>query len=87
VKGVGVKGWGSCYQAGDQSGWEFATMSKARNLPSKKLGVIYFPARVLINNCLTLCEYQLIVHYVNITEIIVYRLKINHAWSALSSCV
>jgi hypothetical protein len=23
-----VKGWGSCYQTGDQSGWEFATMSK-----------------------------------------------------------
>ncbi len=28
VKGVRVKGWSSCYQARDQSGWGFATKSK-----------------------------------------------------------
>jgi hypothetical protein len=28
VKGARVKGWGSFWQAGDQSGWEFATMSR-----------------------------------------------------------
>jgi hypothetical protein len=27
-EGVRIKGWGSCYQARDQSGWGFATMSK-----------------------------------------------------------
>jgi hypothetical protein len=28
VKGIGIKGWGSCYQARDQSGSGLATMSK-----------------------------------------------------------
>jgi hypothetical protein len=28
VKGVRVKGWGSCYQVGHQRGWQFATMTK-----------------------------------------------------------
>jgi hypothetical protein len=28
VKGVKAKGWGSCYQTGDQGGWEFITTSK-----------------------------------------------------------
>jgi hypothetical protein len=28
VKGARVKGWGSSYQIRDQSGWEFATMSR-----------------------------------------------------------
>ncbi len=28
MKRARVKGWGSCYQARDQRGWEFATMSK-----------------------------------------------------------
>jgi hypothetical protein len=28
VKGVRVKGWGSCYQTRDQVGWGFATMRK-----------------------------------------------------------
>jgi hypothetical protein len=28
VKGARVKGWGIYYQTGDQSGWEFTTMSK-----------------------------------------------------------
>jgi hypothetical protein len=28
VKGVKTNGWGSCYQTGDQGGWEFVTTSK-----------------------------------------------------------
>jgi hypothetical protein len=28
LKGVKAKGWGSCYQNGDQGGWEFVTTSK-----------------------------------------------------------
>jgi hypothetical protein len=41
VKGVRVKGWGSCYQAGDQSGWEFATMSKKLALQVSR-GSLFF---------------------------------------------
>jgi hypothetical protein len=32
VKGVGIEGWDSCYQARDQSGWGFASMSKTLDL-------------------------------------------------------
>ncbi len=28
VKGVKTKGWGSCYQTGNQGGWKFVTTSK-----------------------------------------------------------
>ncbi len=28
MRGEKAKGWGSCYQTGDRSEWEFATMSK-----------------------------------------------------------
>jgi hypothetical protein len=28
VKGGKSQGWGSCYQTGDQGGWEFITTSK-----------------------------------------------------------
>jgi hypothetical protein len=28
VKGAKAKGWGSCYQTGDQGGWDFVTTSK-----------------------------------------------------------
>ncbi len=28
VKGARAKGWGSCYQTGDQGGWEFVAMSR-----------------------------------------------------------
>jgi hypothetical protein len=35
VKRVGIKGWGRCYQARDQSGWGFATMSKTPDFQVK----------------------------------------------------
>jgi hypothetical protein len=41
VKGVKAKGWGSCYQTGDQGGWEFVTMSKKLALQVSKAGILY----------------------------------------------
>ncbi len=48
--------------------------------PPSKSGFFVIFARAL-------CIYWLIVHCVNLNEIPVCRLKINHAWSAPSSCV
>jgi hypothetical protein len=44
VKGARVKGWGRCYQAGNQSGWEFATMSKKLALQVSR-GFFYFSCK------------------------------------------
>jgi hypothetical protein len=41
VKRIRVNGWGSWYQAGDQSGWEFATMSKKLALQVSQ-GLLFF---------------------------------------------
>jgi hypothetical protein len=49
VKGE-VKGWGSCYQTGDQSGWEFATVSKKLALQVSR-GSLFF-ARGSFYSCL-----------------------------------
>jgi hypothetical protein len=51
VKGARVKGWGSSYQARDQSGWEFAPMSKNLVFQVSRGSSLFF-ARGLINNCL-----------------------------------
>jgi hypothetical protein len=55
VKGVEAKGWGSCYQTGDQGGWEFITMSKEL-------------ARQVSRGSLLLCKgfNKVVVHCVNI---------------------
>jgi hypothetical protein len=50
VKGVRVKGRGSCYQARDLSGWGFATMSKI--LALQVSGVL----RGSINDCLYIVQ-------------------------------
>ncbi len=71
VKGVKIKGWGSC------CGWGFATMSKTLAFQISR-GFLYFFKRF---------NYRLIVYCVNINEILVCRLKINHAWSVPSSCI
>ncbi len=44
-EGAKAKVWGSCYQTGDQSGWEFATMSKKLAL-QVSWGSLLFFARV-----------------------------------------
>ncbi len=69
------QGWGSCYQTGDQGGWEFATTSEKLALQiSRGSSLKGFD--------------KLAVHCVNIKYLIsVCRLKINHAWSTPSSCV
>jgi hypothetical protein len=78
VKGVGIKGWGSCYHARDQSGWGFATMSKTLAFQVSMGFFSSFSQGVwLIINCV-LCKYK---------QDFVCRLKINHAWSVSSSCV
>jgi hypothetical protein len=35
------KGWGSCYQTGDQGGWEFVTTSKKLALQVSKTRLIH----------------------------------------------
>jgi hypothetical protein len=75
VKGAWVKGWGSCYQAMDQSGGEFATMSKILALQVSQGSLLFMHGVRLIISC-TLCRYRLIVHHVNINKIPVCRLKI-----------
>jgi hypothetical protein len=38
VKGAKAKGWDSCYQTGDQGGWEFLTTSKKLALQVSNVG-------------------------------------------------
>jgi hypothetical protein len=40
VKGVKAKGWASCYQTGDQGGWEFVTTSKKLALRVSNVGIL-----------------------------------------------
>jgi hypothetical protein len=47
--------WGSCYQTGDQSGWEFATMSKKLAL-QVSWGFLLF-CKTLNKTVCTLCKY------------------------------
>jgi hypothetical protein len=57
VEGARAKGWGSCYQTGDQSGWEFATMSKKLAL-QVSWGFLFFCKGFNKTAC-TLCKYKL----------------------------
>ncbi len=84
MKGAKVKGWGSCYQAGDQSGGEITNVSKKLALQVSQ-GSLFF-ARGSIKSCLYIAWIS-VNCCVNINEILVCRLKINHAWSAPSSCI
>ncbi len=86
MKGNRFKGWGSSYQARGQSGWEFATMSKKLAFQVSRGSLLLCKGFNLTVICI-LCRYRLTVDCVIINEILVCRLKINHAWSALSSCV
>jgi hypothetical protein len=36
-----AKGWGICYQTGDQSGWEFVTMSKKLALKASRGSLLF----------------------------------------------
>ncbi len=54
---------------------------------SSKLGFIIIFTRGSRTIVCTLCRYRLILCCVNTNETLVCRLKINHAWSAPSSCV
>jgi hypothetical protein len=57
VKGVKAKGWGSCYQTGDQGGWEVVTTSRKLAIQVVKQG-FFIDARD--------CNKGLLVHRVNI---------------------
>jgi hypothetical protein len=59
----------------DQSGGEFATMSKILALQVSQGSLLFMHGVRLIISC-TLCRYRLIVHHVNINKIPVCRLKI-----------
>ncbi len=50
VKGVKAKGWASCYQTGDQGGWEFVTTSKKLVLQVSGGSLLF--VRGLIKDCL-----------------------------------
>ncbi len=62
MKGARVKGWalGSSYQATDQSGWEFTTVSKKLAF-QVKLG-FFIICKGSSNDCLYNGRYQLTVH-------------------------
>ncbi len=50
VKGAKAEGWGSCYQIGDWSGWEFATISKKLTLQVRWGS--YYSCKGFNNNCM-----------------------------------
>jgi hypothetical protein len=79
------QGVGSSYQTRDQSGWEFATMSKKLAI-QVSWGFYYFAKSLIITACI-LCEYQVNGILCKHKRVLVCRLKINHAWSAASLCV
>jgi hypothetical protein len=75
------QGVDSCYQTRDQIGWGFTTMSKTPDF-QERLGFFLFflftkGLSQLMIDCMS-CKYK---------GDFVCRLKINHAWSASSSCV
>ncbi len=72
-KGVKAKGLGSCYQTGNQGGWEFVTTSKKLALQVSNVDSLLMQGVTC-----TFCNYK-DACYVNTNEIFVCRLKINHA--------
>jgi hypothetical protein len=84
VKGVKAKGRGSCYQTGDQGGWEFVTTSKKLALQVSWGSLLSLQG---VDENAVYCVNMNIRMSGEYNETFVCRLKINHARSSSSSCV
>ncbi len=84
MKGARVKGWGRADRGPERMGIRHHEQETS---PSSKSGFLIIFAKGSITIACTLCRYWMIVHCVNTNETLVCGLKINHVWSAPSSCV